>query len=234
VGLSGKQRQGARARHGSNVLERPLADGRASNAKAVAFLASWRWTTVPEHELRSCREGSLRPCASAWLMQWQCFAGNSFCHWLSLRTSFVFSRPTGSSRAERDFEDGDSPQKRGQSPAKPLNRSSVQSARDPSLLRSFALLMQLAFLRRALLGRQLQLSTKGTKDTKKSQGHAGALRREAWIGVRLSIIRPGRETTPGRQVAPRLQRCGKPIGRGTRKQRKGRGVLGVLALDDCP
>ena len=53
VGLSGVQRQGARLRHGSSVVERPLADDRASNAKAVAFFAPWRWMTVPELELRS-------------------------------------------------------------------------------------------------------------------------------------------------------------------------------------
>ena len=61
AGRGRDQRQGARVRHGSIVAARPLADGRSSHAKAVAFFAPWRCFTVPEQKQPADQERPLAP-----------------------------------------------------------------------------------------------------------------------------------------------------------------------------
>lgn len=87
-----------------------------------------------------------------------------------------------------------------------LNRRSIRATKDPSLLRVAHVVEFLGELRVSSWTTAFAVGfSRATNDlksnrgcpprarrtTKKSKGHAGALRREALIGVRLPIVRPG-------------------------------------------
>jgi len=55
------QRQGARMRHGPNVVAQPQVNGQANQERAVAFLASWRFTTVPAQKEHASYTGPFAP-----------------------------------------------------------------------------------------------------------------------------------------------------------------------------